>query len=175
MKSKFLWCEREQKDGGRVDYRLTYWPITSSLDHTVLSSRLHFGLLLLGREAQDRRPTMGCSVGRCPSRAPGHSLVLSWLQAETDWILTLTDGHMGIYVYPFITLTHFLSTTWLLPLIFTGASWSENLWLTARSRVNLWHNGLIHFLLNPQHCHWLTPPKKLMYRGTVQLVSHYST
>ena len=39
------------------------------------------------------------------------------------------------------------STTWVLPLVFTGASYVDNLWLTARSRVNMWHPGAFIFVL----------------------------
>ena len=69
-----------------------------------------------------------------------------------DWLKTKTPvSHMGICIYHFITPTHFRSTTWLLPVIFTGASWAENLWLTAQSRANInnqLHWGLIIWLVD---------------------------
>ena len=37
----------------------------------------------------------------------------------------LTKSHVGICIYHFTTPTHFRSTTWLLPLIYTGASYAE--------------------------------------------------
>ena len=66
-------------------------------------------------------------------------LNLFWPQAEPVSRLTPPVSHMNIYIYHFITPTHFRSTTWLLPLIFTGASCAENLWLTAWLRVNMQH------------------------------------
>ena len=51
--------------------------------------------------------------------------------------LTVLLSHEGICIYHFITPTHFRLTTWLLPLIFTGASCGENLWLTTQSMVNM--------------------------------------
>ena len=60
---------------------------------------------------------------------------LDWpLQAENCSRLILTVPR--ICQYHFIKPTRFRSTTWLLPLIFTGASCAENLWLTALSRIN---------------------------------------
>ena len=40
--------------------------------------------------------------------------------------------HMGICIYHFVTPTHIWSTMSLLPVIFIGASYVENLWLTAQ-------------------------------------------
>ena len=54
-----------------------------------------------------------CSVGRCHSGAPSHSLALSWLTkshlgASWDWFHNdLTVSHVGIRVYHFIMPTHF--------------------------------------------------------------------
>ena len=63
---------------------------------------------------------------------PTRLTVASW-----DRLQTATASHVGICIYHFITPVHFRSTTWLLPFIFIGASCAENLWLTARSRINM--------------------------------------
>ena len=60
-----------------------------------------------------------------------------WSQAETNSKLSLTVSQVGKQIYHFITLTHFRWTTSLLPLVFTGMSCAENLWLMAWSRVNM--------------------------------------
>ena len=72
---------------------LTHNFFSSSPYHAVLSLRDHLALLLLGQTISNLRPSMGC----CPSKAPSHLLALPWLQAETDWRLTLTDS-------PYLTL-----------------------------------------------------------------------
>ena len=100
----------------------SYWPITFSLDHAVLSSRPHLALLLLLGHVLIRKP----AEGRCSRGAPSHKL-------------RLPVSHMDICIYNFLTPKHFYSTTWLPLLIFTGASCAENLWLTAQSRVNMQH------------------------------------
>ena len=74
-------------------------------------------------------------------------LVLGW-EVLSDWLGLfwprdcLPVSQIGICIYHFITPTHFQSTMWLLPLIFTDASCAENLWLTARSRVNMQQTGI---------------------------------
>ena len=66
-------------------------------------------------------------------------LNLFWPQADIDrLLLTKTDRlsreHLHISFY---NAHDFRSTMWLLPLILTGESCVENLWLTARSRVTM--------------------------------------
>ena len=91
------------------------------------------------------------SLSTSASRPEGYSTVDSlWVVASAerpatywrsrDWlkIETLTAvSHVGIFIYHFVTPTHFRLTTWLVLLIFTGASCVENLWSMARSRVNM--------------------------------------
>ena len=55
-------------------------------------------------------------------------------------ILKLPASHVGICIYHFITPAHFHSTTWLLPLIFTGATCTENLCLMYRSTLLIFQN-----------------------------------
>ena len=62
---------------------------------------------------------------------------LFWPQAKIDLSLRLPVSLVGICIYNFLTPTYFRSTAWLLQLIFTDASCAENLWLTARSVVNI--------------------------------------
>ena len=82
------------------------------------------------------------AVGSCLSGAPSHTLALFVTRRISPGSklrltqLTLSVSHVGIYIYHFMTPTHFRSTTWLLPLIFRVASCAENLWLTVRSRVS---------------------------------------
>ena len=107
--------------------------------HTVLSSRPHLPLLLLSWGVTQPE---GCCVGHCPSRAPSHPLALSitdQISSDHKVRLTLPISHMGICICHFITPTRFCSIMGQLPLIFTGASCAENLWLTAQSRVNMQH------------------------------------
>ena len=74
----------------------------------------------------------------------------------TDWdsYCQISSGHLHIL---FHNAHHFHPTTWLLPLIFTGASCAENLWLMAWSRINMQHVGpsltWCHFLLT-QNDQW---------------------
>ena len=124
----------ERQTDGDED-RLLYWPIHSfSLDHNTLCylHGLSFSLSTRRTQPLSARALFG------PLRPRFSIYRLNWLlQAETDFKLRPPLSHLGICIYHFITPTHFPLTTWLLPLIFTGASCAENLWLTARSRVNM--------------------------------------
>ena len=88
---------------------------------------------------------VGYSTGSPLPQQSAQPLGSALVTASWDWLktespkLTLPVSHMGICIYHFITPTHFRSTTWLLLLIFTGASCAENLWLTTQSRVNIQH------------------------------------
>ena len=103
------------------------------------ASRTYLELLL------GRKQAVGRAVWRCSSGAHSHSWALPWLIVSllaVSWhskTKTLTDSvsHVGIFIYNFITPTHFRSTIWLLPLIYTDASCAENLWLTAQTRANM--------------------------------------
>ena len=104
--------------------------------NAVLSSRPYSVLFLLLCRGYSAR---GLLWALGPSGVPSHSLALfgteSLLAGHSQTARILRD----ICIYHFKTPTHFRSTTWLLPLIFTGASCAENLSLTARSRVNMQH------------------------------------
>ena len=75
--------------------------------------------------------------------ATSHSLALPWMTeslliaSETDSRLRSPQSDVGICMYDFITPTYFRLTLLLLLLIFTCASCAKNLWLTARSKVNM--------------------------------------
>ena len=144
-----------QADGD--EYRLPYWPITSFLDHTTLCY------------LQGPTDHFFCfSAKEFSTGGPLSALDPSSVITETGRIwssrkLRLTQdshpdcplSHVCTYIYPFITPTHFRSTTWLLPLIFRVASCAKNLWLTARSRVKMQHSVLEPWECGvPSHCHY---------------------
>ena len=108
------------------------WPY-----YAMLSSRAHLALLLLGRAVVKRKSAMGPRPNQ--GAQPLASAVIDCISSDCkwDWLKTHSVSHVGIFIYHFIIPPHFRSTTWLLPLIFTGASCEENLWLTVRSRVNM--------------------------------------
>ena len=69
----------------------------------------------------------------------GHS---HWLQASTDSVPTPTDSTAaGICIYYFIMPTNF----WLNPVSFICLFIQVQLWLTAQSRVNMWHSSPSYF------------------------------
>ena len=79
--------------------------------------------------------------------APGGHLAIHWrspwlteslLVTSWDWLKSdcISHGHLNI---SFHNAHHFHSNLWLLPLIYTFVSCTENLWLTAWSRVNMPH------------------------------------
>ena len=96
-------------------WRLPHWPITS-LDHTMLSAtqlKTCCGPLCGMLLQQSVQPLTG-TLHDWPN--------LFWLQSW-DWFKTETPlSHVDICIYHFITPTHFCSTMWLLPLIYTGES-----------------------------------------------------
>ena len=61
-------------------------------------------------------------------------LAACWYRCKTDCI---SHGHLHI---SFHNAHYFRSTKWLLPLIYRGASYVENVSLTARSRFNMQHS-----------------------------------
>ena len=73
---------------------------------------------------------------QCPS---GANLISYSRKLRLRIYTPLPVSHVGILIYHFITHTEFNPNTWLILLVVTGASRTENLWLTTRSRVNLLH------------------------------------
>ena len=104
-------------DGGiRMETATLILNFFSWLYHSEFSSSPHLAylwLLSLSGVLQRRRPAT-----RWRHR---DWQALFWSQAETDTRQRFPVSHVGICIYPFITLIHFRSTTWLLPLIFTCA------------------------------------------------------
>ena len=90
-----------------------------------------------------RRRTQRVLIRRPPTYPqPWFSICrLDWpLLAEINSKLRLQLKHSHGQLHSSFHNTHnFCSTMQLLPLIFTSASCAENLWLTARSRVNKQH------------------------------------
>ena len=70
------------------------------------------------------------SVGLCPRETP-NQLNIFYPRAKTNHI---SRGHLHI---PFHNAHYFPSTTWLVLLIYTSASYAEKILLTALSRVNM--------------------------------------
>ena len=100
----------------------------------MLSSRPYFFTLPTRRT----QPDLARGGGRLASCCYGSLSVGSTDRCKLRLTLHETSRiSSGICIYNFITPTHFPSTTWLLPLIFIGASCAKNLWLTAQSRVNM--------------------------------------
>ena len=125
VKASLVW-ERKMEGRRRIQTVLLTHNFFSWPYHAILSSRSYLKLLvLLSRGVLNRRPAVGC----CSSGAPSHSRLR----------LRHSVAHVSICFNHFITPTHFRSTTWLLPLIFTVVFSFENLWLTARSRENMQH------------------------------------
>ena len=81
----------------------------------------------------NRRP----AVGDCLSRNALRNYKLELTQ-NSYW-LKLPQALIWHLHIPFHHAHEFRANTWLLLLIFTGASCLENLWLRARSRVNMQH------------------------------------
>ena len=144
IKSSEVW--ERQKEGN--EWKLSHWPITSLL--LTISRCIMFKTPLSSYSAS--RPGSTQLEARCgafcwtlPQRGGGPTLAgalrdrpnLFWPQEETDSRLRLPVSHIGIYIYHFITLTHFSLITWQLPLILTSTFCVENLWLSARPRVHL--------------------------------------
>ena len=106
------------------------WPYHAVLSY-ILSSRRHWALLLHGRYSTGGPLWVVVPAGR-PAAC--------WFSRDSfKTEVTLPVSHMGICIHHFITPKHIHSITWLLPFIFPGTSCAENLWLTARSRVNMQH------------------------------------
>ena len=118
---------RMDRDGGRrrqtaiLTNNFFSWPY-----HTVLFSRSDVF-------SSDKTYSTG---PRQEATCPPLQLRFSICQAEIDR-LRLPVSRVGICIHHFITHTHFRSTTWLILLFLICASCTENLWLTARSRVNM--------------------------------------
>ena len=106
------------------------WPY-----HAVLSSRLHYVLLLLSRRGVlNQKTALSRSAGRPVTHWGSRGRKLRLTQDSHGQTVRILRGHV---IYHFVTPTPFRSTTWLLPLIFTSASCAENLWLTALSKINI--------------------------------------
>ena len=129
-------CVRQKDRGRRMEIAILTHNLFSWSYNTVLSSSPHIALLLL-------LGLVGHSTGSplwtaTPAAGGLHDYLFS-----SGWKLRLTARlpvlHVDICIYHFITPTHFRLNAWLLPLIFTGASYAENPRLTARSRVNMQH------------------------------------
>ena len=120
------WIERDE-------YRLLYWPITSYLDHTTLC---YLPGLTSSLPTRRTKPVLagGRASGFLSADSTDHCK-LAPTDSLSDW-----NSREGICMYHLVTPTHFWSTTWLLPLIFTSASCVETMWLTARSSVNMQHS-----------------------------------
>ena len=82
--SKLLWCERDRQMEGDK-YSLLYWPITASLDRTMLC--YHLALMLFSQEVLNQ------SLAGAP-------------KTDSRLSLTLPVSHVGICIYHFITHTH---------------------------------------------------------------------
>ena len=128
------------KTDGRTDgdeSRQLYRPITSSIEHITFCYLQ--GPLSTSASCPGSTQPETC----CGHLTPvGHQATVwhfPWLTKSllTTVRLTLSVSLMGTRIYHFITPTDSRSTTWLLPLIFPHASCAENLWWTARSRVNI--------------------------------------
>ena len=78
--------------------------------HAVLFSRPLLVLLLLSHGVLNRKPVVGCSVGRCPGVAPSYSLAFRWQQAKTNTLI-LPVSHMVNCLYHFIKRSYFPSNT----------------------------------------------------------------
>ena len=95
-------------------------------------SKPHLILLLLSQGLLNRSPAVNRSVGRYSSGVPSRSSLTNTLLTAAT--LCISRGHLHVSFYN----THTIPFNLLkLPLIFTGASCAENLWLTARSRINM--------------------------------------
>ena len=158
---KLLWCVK-QTDVGRHDI-FSYWAITSSLDHStlcylqdLLSTSLASRPVLLKRRPLRETPP-NCRVLLLTvtgSHSGFHCLQLSQLEANHRrpppsgalsptanrlWLwpsLSPTDlTATGICIYYFITSTCFRVDNVVFFRLFTHVS----LWLTARSKVNMYH------------------------------------
>ena len=137
----------------------------SSLNHTMRcyfqGHTKHFFCFSVG-ELLNRKPDVSCSASSSRPYVFSSDEIYStgsrrgrrgWslLQPRSsicrfDWPLPagthkLPLSIMVIYIFHFVTPTLFRSTTWLL--IFTCESCVENLWLTARSKVNMQYNFLV--------------------------------
>ena len=123
----------------RLTAILRHYFFFSLLYNAVLSSRPHLALLLLSRRLLNRRPAVGRSVGCFPCEIPRYSqafsLTESLLAASWDWLKTETVFISVICIYHFTPT--FCSTTWLIPLIFSGTSAAEDFRVTLRLRVNM--------------------------------------
>ena len=132
---------------------LPHWSITSSLDHTMLcylrGLTEPFCFSAVGEGGYWPGGPLWTALLDATQRGTqphaGAPVTASW-----DWLsqtACISWGHL--HISTFITPTHFRSTTWLLPTIFIGVACAENLWLTARSRVNMQQycsvNGLDSF------------------------------
>ena len=120
-----------RETNGRTETDTLTHNFFSWLYQAVLSSRPHLTLSLFSKgEYSTGDPQWGAQS------LAGTPVTASW-----DWLkidsLRLSVSHVGICIYHFITPTNFWSTMILLPLIFTCASCEKNIWLTARSRVNM--------------------------------------
>ena len=141
--------ETAARTDGRTDgdgYRLPYWPInSSSLDHSLLYYLQHPTKNFFSFSAREYSTGGLMWIVLWEAAQVGHSAT-RW--CSPDW--PLSSGHelrlTQELASPYPTWashisfhnTHtFRSTIWRLPLIFTGASWAENLWLTARWRGNM--------------------------------------
>ena len=126
-------CEGDRRAKRDKD-RLPHWLTTSSFDNITLcylqGPTRHF-FLLPSRPHPALFLLLSSGGSLWAAASTGYS---RWLQAETPR-LPLT--HVSICIYHFVTPTHFRSTMWLRLLIFTCLSCLENLWSTARSKVNM--------------------------------------
>ena len=142
VKTSVDWERQTETNGDKRRQRQLYWPITSSsLDYSplyYLQSPTY--LFYLSAEGYS---TGGLLWAAVPEGSPATHRRTLWLpESLLTARLRLPVSQVDIFMYHFITPTHFRSTTPLLPLIFTGASSLENLWLTAWSRVNILHMKL---------------------------------
>ena len=107
--------------------------------------RLHLVLLLVGWEEGWLLPPSGYSIV---------TLRVSWLQdhiSETDCICCGWPHILFHIAYAFSVCPSGCQPTHLLPPVYRGASYLRNPWLTARSKVNMWHMDsnlcMIHIIL----------------------------
>ena len=138
--------------------RLLSWPITtSSHKHTKAPLRTS------ASQPEGTQPEARC--GPCYRTLPKRG-TQPLTDALHDWpYADAPVSYVGICIYHFITSTHFRSTTWLLSLIFTGASCVENFWLMAQSNGSPGGN-------TPQSTNYTTtnlPSRKLSKLGELDM------
>ena len=137
--SNTLLCERDKLMEGD-EWRLSHWPMTILL---LIIPRCVIFKALLGtssaprpREVGDTQSKVHWNQGLTAGRPDTRWCSRNHLRRLTQHCLRLSVSHVDICIYHFIIPAHLCSKTWLLLLIFTGASCGRNLWLKAWWRIN---------------------------------------